>query len=77
MSRQVVWTPEKLEALSKEFKDGATVANMAVSRGVSRIRIYQLLKKAGLALRPRNNEVGPVTQDSIDRLNTREMTDAN
>lgn len=72
MGRKVKWTKEELDKLAKEFHDGAPVANMAARRSMSRIRMYQLLQKAGVTIGPRNDKVGPVTQDSIDRLDSRE-----
>jgi Mor family transcriptional regulator len=59
MGRQVKWTPEKLAEIAGFWNAGESVASLAVRYGVSRIRIYQLLKQT---------EVGPVTLDSLKTL---------
>lgn len=47
------WNVEQLEALRVAIEGGATVAALAKLHGVSRIRIYQLLKRIGFDIKTR------------------------
>ena len=47
------WDVEKLEALRVAAEGGVSVAELAKLHNVSRIRIYQLLKRIGFAVKSR------------------------
>ena len=75
MARVKKWTQEALEALVQEFRDGASVASLAASYSLSRIRIYQLLKQAGVVVRGKQANLGPETEAAIIQIE--EATNAN
>ena len=53
-----VWNQESLGLLAAEFEGGMKVAEMAQRHNLSRIRIYQLLKQAGVQIKTRKNDSG-------------------
>jgi len=66
------WTEDRLQELVDYFHNCKSVAVTASAFGVSRIRIYQLLKQAGVSVKGRQANLGPVTEAAI--INIEENT---
>lgn len=62
------WNEEALHNIKQSFEEGTKVAELAVRYGVSRVRIYQLLKKAGVVVRGKQANLGPETEASIIQI---------
>lgn len=58
MGRDRKWTDEALVILVREFESGMKVRDMATLHNVSRIRMYQLLRLAGVQIKTRKNDSG-------------------
>ena len=65
MGRKVIWTEDRIQELVDYFHNCKSVAVTASAFNVSRIRIYQLLKQAGIVIKGKQANLGPVTEASI------------
>jgi len=75
MGRKVRWDAETLAKLVAAHTAEVSVADLAVYYKVSKVRIYQLLKQAGVVVRGQQANLGPVTEAAIIQIE--EATNAN
>lgn len=68
MARQVKWPPEALNDLRAAYNQGTSVASLALYYKLSRVRIYQLLAKAGVRIHRRAVDLGPQTTAAIQQI---------
>ena len=75
MARVKKWTDDKMQELVDYFHNCKSVAVTASAYGVSRVRIYQLLKQAGVVVKGPQANLGPATEAAIIQIE--EATNAN